>query len=92
MIKDERNCSVRADSYVLQYRLDRAEVVGTRIHFDTFLNAAHVASRHNFTPQSSKVTLFAFFFGRGSVNHVYNPSFMTNSVLHFPYDSLWIKI
>lgn len=27
MIKNERNCSVRADSYVLQYRLDRAEVV-----------------------------------------------------------------
>lgn len=29
MLKNEKNCSVRADSYVLQYRLDRAEVVST---------------------------------------------------------------
>lgn len=28
MIKNEKNCSDRVDSYVLQYRLDRAEVVG----------------------------------------------------------------
>lgn len=28
MIKNEKNCADRVDSYVLQYRLDRAEVVG----------------------------------------------------------------
>jgi len=29
MIKNERNCADRVDSYILQYRLDRAEVVST---------------------------------------------------------------
>lgn len=28
MIKNGKNCADRVDSYVLQYRLDRAEVVG----------------------------------------------------------------
>ena len=47
MIKNEKNCSVRADSYVLQYRLDRAEVVSTIRTKNTFWYLKNdVALRH----------------------------------------------
>lgn len=51
MIKNEKNCGDRVDSYVLQYRLDRAEVVGmlsTVTRHYCSLNFPAILPKHGF--------------------------------------------
>ena len=51
MTKNEKNCADRVDSYVLQYRLDRAEVVSmleTVTRHYCSLNFSVVSPKHGF--------------------------------------------